>query len=59
MRRSHAFVCIALVAAVLAIWGTSGTVATSPKKASVDTSINVMQMMRNAKNLPEPQFDAN
>ena len=59
MRRTLPLACTALVAAILAIWGTTGTVATSPKKASVDPSIDVMQMMRNARNLPEQQFDAN
>ena len=59
MRRTLTFASIALVAAILAIWGTTGIVATSPKKASADSSIDVMQMMRNAKNLPEQQFDAN
>jgi len=58
MRRTLTFASITLVAAILAIWGTTGIVATSPKKASVDSSIDVMQMMSNAKGLPEEKFDA-
>ena len=58
MRRTLTFASIALVACILAIWGTTGIVATSPKKASADSSIGVMQMMRDAKGLPEEQFDA-
>jgi len=50
---------IALVASTLAIWGTTGIVATAPTKVSAASSIDVMQMMRDAKNLPEQQFDAN
>jgi hypothetical protein len=59
MRRNLTLASIALVAAILAIWGTTGIVATSPKEASAASSIDVMQMMRDAKNLPEQQFDAN
>jgi hypothetical protein len=59
MRRTLTLASIALVAAILAIWGTTDIVATSPKKASAASSIDVMQMMRDAKNLPEQQFDAN
>ena len=59
MRRTLTLASIALVAAILAIWGTTDIVATSPKEASAASSIDVMQMMRDAKNLPEQQFDAN
>ena len=58
MRRTLTFASIALVATILAIWGTTGIVATSPKKASADSSIDVMRMMRDAKGLPEEKFDA-
>jgi hypothetical protein len=59
MRRTLTLASIALVSAILAIWGTTGIVATSPTKVSAASSIDVMQMMRDAKNLPEQQFDAN
>jgi len=58
MRQTLTFASIALVAAILAIWGSTGIVATLPKKASADSSIGVMQMMRDAKALPEEKFDA-
>jgi hypothetical protein len=59
MRRTLTLASIALVASTLAIWGTTGIVATAPTKVSAASSIDVMQMMRDAKNLPEQQFDAN
>lgn len=58
MRRPLIFASIALVAAMFAICGTTGLVATSPRKVSADSSIDVMQMMREAKGLPEEKFDA-
>ena len=58
MHKTLSFASIALVAAIVAIWGTTGIVATSPNTAVANTSIDVMQMMRNARNLPEQQFDA-
>ena len=57
MHKTLSFASIALVAAIVAIWGTTGIVATSPNTAAA-TSIDVMQMMRDAKNLPEQPFDA-
>ena len=58
MRRTLTFASIAIFAAMLAIWGTTGNVSTSPKQASADSSIDVMQLMRDAKGLPEEKFDA-
>ena len=59
MRKTVAFASVALVAAVVTIWGATVIVANSPKKAGADSaSIDVMQMMRNVKNLPEERFDA-
>ena len=58
MRQTITFASIALIAGMMAFWATTGTVATSPKETSFAHSINVMQMMRDAKNLPEQQFDA-
>jgi hypothetical protein len=43
---------------MMVIWATTGIVATSPKEISFAHSFNVMQMMSEAKNLPEQQFDA-
>jgi hypothetical protein len=52
---------IALVAAIIAISGATVIIAHSsrqPGVAQASTSIDVMQMMRNAKDLPEQQYDA-
>jgi hypothetical protein len=52
-------IATALVVAIVAILG--ATVANSPRKATVagaGTSIDVMQMMKDAKNLPDQAFDA-
>jgi hypothetical protein len=49
-------IATALVVAIVAVWG-----ANSPRKATVapaSTSVDVMQMMKNAKNLPDQSFDA-
>lgn len=51
----------ALVTAISAIWGATVIFAHSPKTPNVamaPSSINVMQMMKEAKNLPEEEFDA-
>ena len=51
----------ALAAAIIAIWGTTAIVANPQKEAKpgpAAASVDVMQMMRNAKDLPEQQFDA-
>jgi hypothetical protein len=51
----------ALVTAISAIWGATVILAHSPKTANVamaPSSINVMQMMQEAKNLPEEKFEA-
>ena len=53
------FIATALVVAIIAILG--ATVANSPRKATVapaSTSIEVMQLMKEAKNLPDQAFDA-
>jgi len=57
MRKTAAFASVAFVAAI--VWGATVIVANSPREASVrSASIDVMQMMRDARNLPEQQFDA-
>lgn len=51
----------ALAAAILALWGGT-TIVANPQKAASEgyatTSIGVMQMMKDAKGLPEQQYDA-
>ena len=52
----------ALAAAILAIWGAT-TIVANPQKSTHDehattTSLGVMQMMKDAKGLPEQQYDA-
>jgi len=52
---------IVLVAAIVAIWGATAISGNSPRQATAapaSTSIDVMQMMKDAKNLPDQQFDA-
>jgi hypothetical protein len=51
---------LALVTAIVAIWGATVIFAHTPKNpnaAMASGSINVMQMMKDAKNLPEENFD--
>jgi|RhiMetdeSRZDD1v2_1073273.scaffolds.fasta_scaffold287575_4 hypothetical protein len=53
---------LALVIAIVAIWGATAIFARTPTNpnaamASSSSSINVMQMMIEAKNLPEEKFD--
>ena len=51
----------ALVTAIVAIWGTTIIIAHTerpPAAAMASTSIDVLKMMRDAKGLPEEQFDA-
>jgi hypothetical protein len=55
-------IIVAAITAAVSIWGTSMIIAHSAKTAGVSkasSSIDVMQMMRDAKNLPEEKFDAN
>jgi hypothetical protein len=51
----------ALVTAIVAIWGTTIIIAHTerhPEAAMASASIEVLRMMRDAKGLPEEQFDA-
>ena len=53
---------IAVVTAIVAIWGATVIIEHSPKHTTagpVSKSIDVMQIMKDAKNLPEERFDAN
>ena len=54
-------IATALVVAFVAGWGASVIIAHSPRTATAtqaSTSIDVMEMMRNAKNLQYEKFDA-
>jgi hypothetical protein len=61
MRQTTIIAALVAIAATLAIWGATAIVA-NPQKPSTHTfgasSIDVMQMMRNAKDLPEQHYDA-
>jgi hypothetical protein len=53
---------LALSTAIFAIWGATTIFAhnaKNPNAATASSSINVMQMMVEARNLPEEKFDAN
>jgi hypothetical protein len=61
MRQTAIVATSALLVALAAIWGVTVINAKSPTQASVPSSassIDVMQMMKNAKNLPVQQYDA-
>ena len=52
---------LALVAAIFAIWGASAIFADNtknPNAVTAQSSVDVMQITREAKNLPAEQFDA-
>ena len=52
---------LALVAAIFAIWGASAIFADNtknPNAVTAQNSVDVMQLTREAKNLPAEQFDA-
>ncbi len=50
---------IAIISALVSISSMQAISTTSPAKAMVATpSLNIMQMMRNAKNLPAESYDA-
>ena len=53
-------IATALVIAIVAIWGATVITANSPRTGTVpaSTSVDVMQMMKDAKNLPDQRFDA-
>jgi hypothetical protein len=62
MRQFIAIAATAIISAVVASWGTTVIMADVAHKASVApeaASIDIMQMMRSAKNLPEERYDAN
>jgi hypothetical protein len=61
MRQTLIIACAALIAGLLAIWGANTILAKPQKEGSAHpaaASIDVMQMMKNAKDLPEQQFGA-
>ena len=61
MRYTMILATAALIAAIPAIWGATAVLA-KPQKgadaAAAAASIDVMGMMKNAKGLPDQQFDA-
>jgi hypothetical protein len=59
MRQTTIVAITALITTIVAIWGTS--VIDSPRKASAapaSGAIDVMQMMKDARHLPDQQFSA-
>ena len=61
MRQTTIVAGTALISAVIAIWGTTIIIAHTPKNSApvaASTSISVLEMMKNSKNLPEEAFDA-
>ena len=63
MRKMMIIVTAAMIAAIPAIWGATAILAkahkaTAAAPAPAATSLDVMEMMKNAKGLPEQQFDA-
>jgi hypothetical protein len=58
MRQTLIILATALV--IAAIWGTTVKSGRTPQKpvAMASTAIDVMEIMKKAKNLPEEQFDA-
>jgi hypothetical protein len=60
MRHTIILATAALVAAILAIWGATTILATPDRgpAASASTSLGVMHMMKNARDLPQEQYDA-
>ena len=61
MRKMMILTTAAFIAAIPAIWGATAILAKPQRAANATqaaTSIDVMQMMRNAKDLPEQQFGA-
>ena len=62
MRQFIAIAATAIISAVVASWGTTVIMAGAAHKANVApaaASMDIMQMMRNAKSLPEERYDAN
>ena len=61
MRQNHIIISTALITIIVAILGVTVINATSLKHASVapaSSSIDLMRMMKNAKDLPEERYDA-
>ncbi|HEV8694034.1 MAG TPA: hypothetical protein VGQ93_07610 [Lysobacter sp.] len=57
-----AAITASVVAAIVASWATAAIIAHSPKSSgatatATSNSIDVMQLMRDAKNLPEEKWD--
>jgi len=59
MRKLAMVAATAVITALVTIWSMHAVSTTTPAKAMVATpSLNIMQMMRNAKDLPVESYDA-
>ena len=59
MRKLAMVAATAVITALVTIWSMHAVSTTTPAKAMVATpSLNIMQMMRNDKDLPEESYDA-
>ena len=60
MRQTIIITAFAAIAATFAIWGAMAVANPQKQKSATHTSgaVDVMQMMRNAKDLPEQHYDA-
>ena len=61
MRQTFIVAATALVVAMVGIWSATAILGNAQRQASAvpaSTPVDVMQMMQNAKNLPDQQFDA-
>jgi len=59
MRKIATIAATAVITALVTAWSIHAITTTSPAKAMASTpSLNIMQMMRNAKNLPVESYDA-
>ena len=62
MSKTFVAATIAVIAAAITIWSATVIIASPPKQNAVaptSASVDVMQLMRDARDLPEQQFDAN
>ncbi len=58
MRRIDMIAIVAIVATLLLLLATQVIPAYGPRAASAPAAMDIMQMMRDAKGLPEQSFDA-
>jgi len=59
MRKINMIAATAVITALITIWSMYAVSTTAPAKVAAPTpSLNIMQMMRDAKGLPEESYDA-